>query len=85
LRIGDDDGRWNPNGEELGTMATDKTGQERLARLEELEKKEQKVKDRYKKYGERHRATVAIILQKAKQAGIKVTPAEVDKYLADNK
>jgi len=57
----------------------------KLARLEALEAKELKVKARYQKYGERHRATVAITLEKAKKAGIKVTPAEVDRYLAENK
>lgn len=63
-------------------MANEKTVQERLARLELLEKKEEKVKERYKKYGDRHRASVSIILAKAKAQGIKVTPKEVDDYLA---
>lgn len=57
----------------------------KLARLAALEAKELKVKARYVKYGERHRASVAIVLDKAKKAGIKVTPAEVDRYLAENK
>jgi hypothetical protein len=81
--------RTAPIGVEKGTMAEPvrKVGtvEEKLARLEELERKEKKVKERYKKYGERHRATVAIILAKAKAQGIKVTPAEIDKYLAENK
>jgi ABC-type uncharacterized transport system substrate-binding protein len=59
--------------------------QRRLNRLAELEAKEAKVKERYKKYGERHRATVSIMLDKAKKAGFKVTPAEVDTWLKANK
>ena len=50
--------------------------------LKRLREKEEKAKDRTRKYGERSRIRSKLFMDKAKAAGITVTDEEIDQELA---
>lgn len=53
--------------------------------LEELRLKDQKVKDRTKKYGERSRVKNLLLIKKCEENGITVSNQEIDDYIKNMK